>query len=275
MRDRTVDLARRDPRLRFATAQFAYTADPRLSWCMHLPPTLQNGAGAVRLLVAVHGSRRGCMAYRDAFAAFADRNGYVVLAPLFPVGVLGDGNPDGYKYLAEGSIRYDDALLGMIAELEQLLSLRFPTFDLFGFSGGGHFVHRFYYLHPERLNALVVGAPGGVTLLDDTQDFWLGTRDIAARFGRAIDMAALRRVRSALLVGQEDVEAFVYPPEFAAHVAGMKKLGRNRVERNATLHRNWRDHGLPTERLIVPGIAHEGLRAVPSVEAFLERGHRS
>lgn len=262
----------RDPRLRFPRAQFAYAADPRLSWCMHLPPALAEGAGEVRLLVAVHGSARGCMAYRDAFADFADRNRYVVLAPLFPVGVLGDGNPDGYKYLAEGDIRYDDALLGMVAELEQLLGLDFATFDLFGFSGGGHFAHRFYYLHPERLNAVVVGAPGGVTLLDDTQDFWLGTRDVSARFGRTIDIDALRRVRSALLVGENDTEPFVYPPEYGSHIAGMEKLGRNRLERNATLYRNWRDHGVPTERLIVPGIAHAGLRAVPGAQTFFERG---
>lgn len=270
MRNTSLDLYSRDPRLRFPKAQFAYPADPRLSYCMHLPPALAEGAEGFRLLVAMHGSARGAMAYRDAFADFANRNRYVVLAPLFPVGVLGDGNPDGYKYIAEGDIRYDEVLLGMVADLEQLLGVRFPIFDLFGFSGGAHFAHRFYYLHPERLSSVVVGAPGGVTLIDDSRDFWMGTRDVADRFGKAVDVAAMRRVRSLLLVGELDTQEFVYPPEFSSHVADMEALGRNRVERNATLHRNWLDHGLPVERVIVPGIAHEGLSAVPTVEAFFE-----
>jgi len=270
MRNPDLDMHRRDPRLRFPKAQFAYPADPRFSYCMHLPPALIESADGVRLLVAMHGSARGAMAYRDAFAEFANRNRYIVLAPLFPVGVLGDSNPDGYKYIAEGAIRYDEVLLGMVADLEQFLGIRFPTFDLFGFSGGAHFAHRFYYLHPDRLSSVAVGAPGGVTLLDDTRDFWMGTRDFAERFGKPVDLVAMRQVRSLLLVGELDTQEFVYPPEFSSHVAGMEALGRNRVERNATLYRNWHEHGLPAERVIVPGIAHEGLRAVPTVETFLE-----
>ena len=35
----------------------------------------------------------------------------------------------------------------------------FQRFALFGYSGGGHFVHRFFMLHPQRLWALSIGAP--------------------------------------------------------------------------------------------------------------------
>lgn len=258
-----------DPRLRFPKAQFASKDDPRLSYCLHLPASLRDGVPPTHLLVAVHGSGRGCMAYRDAFAAFAERTGCVVLAPLFPVGVLGDGNPDGYKYMAEGDLRYDRALLAMVAEVEDLLETAFPTFDLFGFSGGGHFAHRFYYLQPQRLASVVVGAPGGVTLIDDTRDFWIGTRDFTQRFGQSIDLDAMRRVRSLLLVGALDTTPFTYPAHYAQHAADMDSLGRNRVERNASLLRNWQALGLPAEQRIVPDIAHEGLKMVPEVEAFV------
>ncbi len=245
-------------------AQFAWRSDPRFSYCVHLPK-----APAKHLLVAVHGTGRNAMAYRDALAAFAETEGYVVLAPLFPVGVLGDFNPDGYKYMAEQGVRYDRVLLGMIGELEQLLQLRFPRFCLFGFSGGGHFAHRFFYLHPERLRSVSVGAPGGVTLLDDSRDFWIGTRDFPARFGVAPNLAAMRQVSAQILIGSEDQVAFVYPPHASHHAADMESLGRNRLERSATLLANWRDHGLQARRDVIPGIGHEGLRSVPTLEAFL------
>lgn len=245
-------------------AQFAYRSDPRFSYCVHLPK-----AQAPRLLVAVHGTGRNAMAYRDALARFAELEGYVVLAPLFPVGVLGDFNPDGYKYMAEQGLRYDRVLLGMISELEQLLETQFKRFNLFGFSGGGHFAHRFFYLHPERLASVCVGAPGGVTLLDDTRDFWIGTRDFAARFGAAPNLAAMRQIPAQILIGSEDQAAFVYPPHVSHHAADMESLGRNRLERSATLLANWRDHGLQARRDVIPGIGHEGLKALPAAEAFL------
>lgn len=252
-------------------AQFACQADPRVSYCMHLPASAGDSAASLELLVAVHGTGRTNMAYRDALIPFAEAHGYAVLAPLFPIGVRGDDHADGYKYISEGDIRYDSLLLAMVAEMEATTGRAFERFHLFGFSGGGHFAHRFYYLHPERLASVTVGAPGGVTLLDDERDFWIGTRDFSARFGKAPDLGAMQLVPSLLLVGGEDNREFVYPPALASHAADMESLGRNRIERSESLHRNWLAHGLPSERRVLPGIAHEGLRVIPELEAFLQR----
>src|SRR5690606_14710605 len=131
-------------------------------------------------------------------------NNCVVLAPLFPVGVLGDENRNGYKYIQEQDIRYDLVLLAMVREVEARLAVTFPRFMMFGFSGGGHFVHRFALLHPERVSAVCVGAPGSVTLLDDGRDWWVGIRDAKERFGRAVDLEALRNVRVLAVVGAAD-----------------------------------------------------------------------
>ena len=183
------------------------------------------------------------MAYRDALASFADRERYVVLAPLFPVGPLGDGNPDGYKYIAEGDIRYDRLLLDMVAEVEALLDNSFPRFDLFGFSGGGHYVHRFYYLHPDRLSSVTVGAPGSMTLIDDTQDFWLGTRDWEQRFGTALDLQAMKRVPSLLLVGADDTQGVRLPgqlcPARRRHGGARQESRRAQCDIAAELARPW------------------------------------
>ena len=96
--------------------------------------------------------------------------------------------------MQEGDIRYDRVLLDIVDEVAGKYGLADARFALFGYSGGGHFAHRFFMLHPDRLWAVAIGASGSVTLLDDTRDFWVGTRDLQARFGIAIDSAAMARV---------------------------------------------------------------------------------
>jgi hypothetical protein len=82
-------------------------------------------------------------------------------------------------------------------------------------------------------------------------------------------MAALRGVPAQILVGSEDQAEFVYPAHLSHHAPDMASLGRNRLERTATLLANWRDHGLLARRDIVPGVAHEGLKTIPALEGFL------
>ena len=88
---------------------FAARSDPRFSYCMYVPPHIDSARHPVELVVVMHGTGRAFVEYRDAFAEFARWNDCIVLCPLFPVGVLGDGNRDGFKQLHEGEIRYDRA----------------------------------------------------------------------------------------------------------------------------------------------------------------------
>lgn len=252
----------------WSNAMFACKADPRFSYCHYVPPGFDEAPEEHTLVVAIHGSGRNATAYRDAFSGFARYNKCVVLAPLFPIGVLGNDHADGYKYLAEGDVRYDEILLAMIAEFERSLGASFGKFLLSGYSGGAHFAHRFLYLHPERLKGVAIGAPGGITRIDDTRDFWLGTRDFKDRFGKPLDLAAIRKVPVQLMVGACDVEEFTYPPQFAAFIEGMGHIGKNRVERNALLYANYRDHGLDVRQTVVPKLAHDGVRFVPTVADF-------
>lgn len=254
----------------WSNAMFACKADPRFSYCHYVPPGFDAAPGDYRLVVAIHGSGRNATAYRDAFSAFARYNKCVVLAPLFPIGVLGDDHADGYKYLAEGDVRYDQVLLEMIAEFEQALGATFGKFLLSGYSGGAHFAHRFLYLHPDRLAGVAVGAPGGVTRIDDSRDFWIGTRDFETRFGKPLNLEAIRKVPVHLMVGACDVEEFTYPPQFAAFIEGMGDIGKNRIERNALLYANYRDNGLDVRQTVVPKLAHDGVRFVPVVADFFE-----
>ena len=168
-----------NPYLRGATALIASRYDQRFSYCVYAPPGLDwTGARKAPLLVVVHGSRRMAQQERDAFKDFADRFGIVVLAPLFPIGVGRPDNTEGYKLVRWDGIAYDRVLLAMLEEAAGVYPVDTTRFFIHGFSGGGQFAHRFLYLHPERCLAVSTGAPGNVTLLDESRPWWVGTGGI-------------------------------------------------------------------------------------------------
>jgi len=258
---------------RGSTPVFACRADPRFGYCLYVPPSFDEDPSAHLLVVVMHGSGRTMQTYRDRFAAFGRYRRCVILAPLFPIGPLGDGNAHGFKLLQEGDVRYDRVLLSMVDEAGAMLGARFGRFLLFGYSGGGHFAHRFFYLHPERLHAVSIGAPGSVTLLDDRRDWWVGTRDLEARFGRGIDLEAMRAVRVQLVVGAADTEGWEihYPSDSVQYAPGINDSGRTRVERLAALGASFAQHGIAYRHDIVPNVAHDGTQVLPHVHDFFEQ----
>ena len=180
------------------TSYIAYGADPRFSYCLFVPAEIR------QICVYVHGTYRDAAFYRDQLADFAVRNQVLLVCPLFPAGLIEPWDVENYKLLRFHEIRYDLVLLGMLEEICQRYAVPSQRFMLGGFSGGAQFAHRFAYFHAERLSALSLAAPGRVTLLDDTFDWWSGLRDAEPLFGRAIDIPALRALPIQLLVGAND-----------------------------------------------------------------------
>lgn len=253
------------------TPIFASRADPRFSYCLYVPPSVGRGGPPPDLVVAMHGTGRTFVAYRDAFAEFARWNNCIVLAPLFPIGVLGDRNGDGFKYMREADIRYDRALLAIVDEVAERYGLDFERFALFGYSGGGHFAHRFLMLQPNRLWAVSIGAPGSVTLLDPTRDWWVGTRNFRELFGNALDIEAMRRVPVQMVVGAADLETWeiTHRPGGRNWMPDANHAGVTRPERLFALRRSFEAAGIPVRFDQLPNMAHDGLRAVPCVQDFL------
>jgi len=258
------------------TEVFASRHDPRFSYCLYLPP--QRGDGKpTELLVAVHGSLRLFIPYRDAFSAFAEWNNCIVLAPLFPSGVLGDENGDGYKYLYESDLRYDRVLLAMVAEVAQRYHLTSRQFGLLGYSGGGHFAHRFYTLHPERLWAVSIGAPGSVTLLDPNREWWMGVRNTREMFGVQVDIAAMRRVPVQMIVGRVDLETYeiVHREDDRYWLPGANDAGPNRPARLAALRDSYASQGIAVRFDVLPDVAHDAMRCAKAAESFLAEALRA
>lgn len=241
--------------------------DQRLSYCVYVPRDLD--IEDAPLVVAQHGTARTAAKYRDALKPFADANRAVVLAPLFPAGLLDPHDLHNFKFIDYGGIRFDNALLAIVDEVADRFPVSADRFYLHGFSGGGQFAHRFFYLHPERLAAVSIGAPGRITRLDDTLPWWLGTQDFEKRFGRPVDIEAMRRVPVQMVVGADDVETWeINNPGESNWMDGVEETGSTRIERLRTLARDFTAHGIDVQLDIVPDVAHRGSLILPTVEPF-------
>lgn len=256
-----------------ATPFFASQFDQRFSYCLYVPPDYDEAASKTYdLAVIVHGTGRTAAEYRDRFADFAQRNDCIVLAPLFPVGIIEPGDLVNYKRIQFHDIRYDHVLLSMVDETIAKYRINGSRFLLYGYSGGGQFCQRFFMLHPERLQAVSIGAPGVVTLLNQDYDWWVGVRDVPARFGRTIDIDAMRDVAVQTLVGTEDTATWeiTIPRDSKLWMPGAELQGDNRIQRIEALARSFEAHGIKVRRDTVPGVAHEPFKVIEPVRAFFE-----
>ncbi|GHJ39263.1 alpha/beta hydrolase [Streptomyces sp. TS71-3] len=251
------------------TPIFAARTDQRFSYCLHVPSGHENSDRPLPLVVLVHGTGRTGPQYRDGFSEWAEEHNALVLAPLFPGGITAPGELHSYKFLMAGDLRYDRILLDIVAEVGEAFNVDTGRFLLHGFSGGGQFTQRFFYLHPDRLRAVSIGAPGRVTMLDDTRNWWLGTRDLEERSGIRVDVGALREIPVHMVVGALDTETWeinnVGDPNW---LDGAQEAGRTRVERLDSLRRNFEDHGISVEFEIVPDVGHRGSLVRPAVKRF-------
>lgn len=253
------------------TTVYASRFDQRFPYCAYVPDDYEeDGEKTYPLAVIVHGTERGMQAYRDAFADFAEANGVIVLCPLFPANICFPGDLSSYKMLRDGDLHYDAVMLDMIAEMQEKYRIAGDRVMMYGFSGGGHFTHRFLYLHPERLLAASIGAPGVVTLLDFDHDFWVGLRDFEKVFGKPVDLDAIRKVAVQMVIGGDDRETWeiTITPDDAWYMPGADLAGANRNDRMRALKKSFEQHGIAVRHDIVPGITHDDRQLIGKVKDF-------
>ena len=244
--------------------------DPCCSYYLYLPKgfTGENAAN-YRLAVVVHGTTRDAERLKNEFTDFADATGTAILAPLFPCGIIDRQDIHNYKFIKFHHMRFDLLLLDMVDEVTGTFGINGDQFFLHGFSGGGQFVHRMYYLHPERLLCVSIGAPGRSTYLED-QKWYDGVGDFEEQFGKKLDYEGLKAVPVLLIIGDEDTEVVNYSGDLT-NSESLQSHGSNRLERMESLYENYLDHGINVRMEKVPGVAHEGMKVLPSVKAFFTR----
>jgi len=279
--------------------QMALQSDPRVSYSLYIPPEPykllaanpdEDNAKQLPLLVNIHGTRRNLSAIYGDLKTFADSIPCAVLQPLFPAGIEGPNDLDSYKKLTSKSLNSNLRLLSILDEV----GARWPNINtekifLMGFSGGGQFTQRFLYIHPDRLSAVSIGAPGKVTLLDEQQTWPKGTKDVQNVFSRSIDLSLIAAVDIHMVVGSKDTGAHG-GNEFKQWQEEMKKkkkktskakdtdsdqeaalaanidaseTGKGRLGTLQNIQNLWKDQGIDAHLDIVDGVGHsaDGVRS--------------
>ena len=207
-------------------------------------PSGQPDASAWRLLVTVHGYDREAVNRVEQFVELAERHRFVLLGPEFEPAIH-------YQTLGVGGDRADLRLLDLVDEVSTDLGLNVEQFDLFGYSGGAQFAHRFLYVWPRRLRTVVIGAPGTVTVPSPRHRWPVGIRNLRRVTGARFDLGEVRRPRLMLIVGTEDLilEGLNQRP-------WAMRTGATRLDRARSLHAAWRVAGIEHEYVEVSGSGH-------------------
>ena len=107
------------------------------------------------------------------FAYFAERYGVILVAPLFPKDRFCDYQRLGREGRGE---RADHALNRILAEVRLLTGTDINRLYMFGYSGGGQFVHRYALAYPERMARIVIAAAGWYTFPDQNVNYPRGIK---------------------------------------------------------------------------------------------------
>lgn len=171
---------------------------PQLEYFVYLPT---QGQRHDRFFVSVHGISRNAEEHLLGFIAQAERYGAAMLAPLFP-----EEHFPRYQRLGgsgkEG--RADLAFERILQDASQWLGLNTGSLRIFGFSGGGQFVHRYALFYPKRVQRMVLGAPGWYTLPDPSRDYPQGLRSSSAWPRLRFAPARFLTIPTLVMVGEED-----------------------------------------------------------------------
>lgn len=232
---------------------------PRTPYFVYVPRRLRPGAPMV---VSVHGISRNAREHAERFAPFAEASGSVLVAPLFS-----DERFAGYQRLQPDrrGMSPDALLLRIADEVAALSGADSRRLYLFGYSGGGQFVHRFTLAHPERVARYAVGAAGWYTFPDERRRFPLGLRERAGGSPGGFALDAFLRVPGVVLVGELDR---VPDEALRENDRVVRQQGDNRFVRG----RNWvaavgaaaRAHGVPppVHFEALPGSPHSFARSM-------------
>jgi len=227
------------------------------------------GADATVAFV-LHGAGRTALNYRKYWTPLAEERGFILLVPEFSRDQFPGASYERGNVVGRGGVRYPEAQWSYTAiedifdavRVANVLSAR--TYDLYGHSAGGQFVHRLVFFKPgARYRVAVAANPGWYMMpdLDVAYPYGLGGSGIG---GKQLEQAFARRL--VILLGGDDIDPQHYQlrrtPE--AMLQGINRLERGhafyesakRAAAKMQVPFNWQIR-------IAPGVAHSNAGMAP------------
>lgn len=188
-----------------------------------------------RLLICVHGISRNAREQLEAFRPLADAQGIRMLAPDFSL-----ARYPGYQRLAQqpGHNRADLALNRLLLQLQkEFMSLKL---DLFGYSGGAQFCHRYALCYPQRIRSMILASAGWYTFPDADVRFPRGLANWPQTLPQPAGIHTLLAIPTMVMVGSQDT---LIDSSLRSGEKIDQQQGRTRLERAYNWFRFCRSHG--------------------------------
>ncbi len=195
---------------------------PQHHYFLYIPQDVQ---ADTPLLVTVHGISRNAREQIEQFKAWAEWYKIILLAPLFSKSHFKD-----YQRLGRTGrgLRADLTLEQMIKEAAELTGSRHDKYFMFGYSGGGQYVHRYAMAHPDKVERIAIGAAGWYTYPDSERRFPRGIKETADLPGLNFNPVNFLRIPTLVMVGEWDIER---DPGLNQSRHIDRRQGKTRVER--------------------------------------------
>lgn len=190
---------------------------------VYVPPSFFEDPQKGKTLIAVHGysgrkdnqsGRKRVQRAAERWSHLADRNRWVVIAPHFDEKRF----KNNYQRLNFDGVRADTRLDEIVFETaNRLRGIRTEKLMLFGFSGGGQFVHRYAAFHPNRIERAVAAAAGWYLWPDATLPYPIGTEAVRLQKLPKPQIRKLCRLNLLIIVGEYDADQGTFRKTFKRH----------------------------------------------------------
>jgi len=211
-----------------------------------------------------------------SWSTLAKKTSSILLVPGF---LRPDVNPPIYTHALSRSAmevkvgdlkRVDLQLIKMIETARSVIkdkeskSIR-DKILLFGFSASAMFVNRFTFIHPGKVAAVALGAPGGwpIAPLGEYKNqklvYPVGVYDLESITGSSFKLNELSKVPMFLFLGEKDTnDSIVYRDSYTKkdELQVFKLFGRTPVSRVSSSQRLYKSSGLNAKFKIYPNIGH-------------------
>ncbi len=154
-----------------------------------------------RIMYTIHGISRNAEEHIRGFIPQAERYGAAIIAPLFT-------RADFPRYQQLGTSvnqeRADMAFDHVLQDAHEYLGIPPAPMRMFGFSGGGQFVHRYAMFYPKRVTRMVLAAPGWYTFPDPERKYPYGIKSSLDWPNLRFAMEKFLQIPTRVLIGEED-----------------------------------------------------------------------
>ncbi|MBD3352875.1 MAG: hypothetical protein GF364_15435 [Candidatus Lokiarchaeota archaeon] len=235
----------------------------------YIPTNLDTAS--TKIFFVIHGASRTYESYFDKWmnTNVAEDENVVIISPHFDINVFSH-----YQILNIWGIRADNRLIQIFNVFTEWLELDADRFYIFGFSGGGQFVHRFSMVHPHLIDRGIIGAPGWYTFPNNTL-YPYGTKTtIFHPRTLKFELETMLSLPLGLVVGEDDVERtsnLLQTPK--ADEQGLNRLERSanwfNAMNNTAVENGW---SFNFEYEVVPNAGHSSSKMIPDSINFLFGG---